>query len=62
MYVLSIGPYIWLWNHRVLPEWAFSAVGWIYLPFWWLIFEAPEPVSAAVLWYLDLWGGLDAPL
>ena len=49
-YVLSVGPFVWLVNHRYAPEW----LGIIYWPIGLVIVNC-EPAEQALRWYLAFW-------
>jgi hypothetical protein len=59
LYLLSAGPYAWLSQYRLIPEWAETPMDWFYIPFWRLTFHAPDAISDALIWYVELWGSLD---
>ncbi|MBI3865034.1 MAG: hypothetical protein HY290_24430, partial [Planctomycetia bacterium] len=56
LYVLSIGPLAWMASQGKLPGFVDDEfVETVYLPIIWIIFEGPEPISNAVIWYEQLW-------
>jgi hypothetical protein len=55
-YPLSYGPAIWLANRGELPDWAFYALPYIYLPLNWLTRHSGWCLKLQD-WYLSFWMG-----
>jgi len=55
LYVLSIGPVMWLGVRKYLPDWALGARATIYRPMIWLVEDGPRPIGRAIEWYAALW-------
>jgi hypothetical protein len=54
MYPLSFGPAIRLANHGELPDWAFHALPYIYMPLNWLANHSRWCLEL-LDWYLGVW-------
>ena len=52
LYVLSVGPLIWLYTHDAVPGWADAPLNWFYSPLDWVAHKFP----GAFFWYAELWG------
>src|SRR5579872_2122143 len=51
LYVLGIGPYVWLNTRDLLPD----ELRQIYMPVGWLYKVGPKPIADGIDWYLDPW-------
>jgi len=54
LYVLSIGPVVWLNYHNHLSPEFVSAFAWFHYPITWLTNHC-EPFGHFMLWYVELW-------
>ncbi len=67
LYVLSVGPVAWLVQDAKPGEWNWSIYQLAYYPLHRIrdlgqqsedpTFNTPNPIGAAIAWYLILWGG-----
>jgi len=55
LYPLSVGPAIWLFDHKMMPGWARNPVEWFYAPLDWIAHQGPDPIRAPLFWYAELW-------
>jgi hypothetical protein len=55
LYVLGIGPAIWLYQRKLMPDSVATEIEQFYLPLAWLRAIGPEPISDAFDWYTELW-------
>ena len=55
-YPLSIGPYVWLYQHDAVPDWAETPLDLYCWPSNWFLKVAPYPIAAPFRWYLIQWG------
>jgi len=53
LYILSVGPAVWLFVHGYLPEAALV----VYQPVNWMHDVSPELVQGALERYVEWWGG-----
>jgi hypothetical protein len=56
-YPLSLGPAIWLYHHKFVPNWARMPIQVVYSPLEWLAHRGPGPVRDSLNWYVELWIG-----
>lgn len=52
VYVLSVGPAVWMFEHDLIGEQPGRA---LYFPIEWAMSQSAA-IDAAILWYLRLWG------
>ena len=55
LYVLSVGPISWLYNHEVLPRSLVPIYYWFYAPIAFANERGPEWLRQILDWYADLW-------
>jgi hypothetical protein len=55
LYVLSIGPFVWLATRRYLPDMAVGAAGFFYGPVIWIGRDGPAPLKEGIEWYVKPW-------
>ena len=53
-YVLSFGPFVWLADRKILPEWVHSPAAFVYAPVVHVSLAGPRPVREALVWYAEL--------
>jgi hypothetical protein len=54
-YPLSLGPAVWLYHHKYVPNWARMPIQVFYSPLEWLAHHGPGPVRDSFNWYVELW-------
>src|SRR5262249_32444192 len=57
-YPLSWGPVGWLEAHGWLTEQTLDLAASLYFPMRWARFNAPDPISSALDWYVTLWAAV----
>jgi hypothetical protein len=56
LYLLSFGPFVWLYTRHQLPNRAAAAGVYVYYPYMVAgLGGGPEPFRSALNWYANLW-------
>jgi hypothetical protein len=61
LYVLSVGPAVWVHESGMLSPGGKHALETIYLPVEWAAYKS-QVISTPLMWYIDLWKPAQSPL